>query len=830
ARRILTMLQARDAIREPIVLTIDDVHLCDRGSQELLGYLGLHGAAFGLRCIMTADEAADLGPFGSLDRLPLPPLDLTELRILLEHATGMALPYRVASILHAVSGGNPLLAVDLAAQLSSSELQGTTPIGLPRLPSRAAIDRLGVQVRTLSEDEMTVLAVFARCRSLPLTLLPAAGDAPEAVVDRLVQDRWLTVHQRIAAPRRRSDALVAWALTASSAQRALSRRLSTAVRPTRPAAADYYAAQGGDLEAAGRLVQGAAMLYESQDSPLAAATANLARHGASPVGLQDGLVLAQLLTADGFFDAAQEQLRQLQKEPGITPSEVMELVADLAAFTGDPSEALPRIDFQNLPHDRLDTWLRAVLTVCRVQLALDGPDEARRLVAAAGPAVAVASEETAAVYAVVRAELETYAEGASARFVLHQAIRRWRTKRTPGVDIAMVTAVLDLLSLGQISESRDLLLSSGSPQQLTYATARAAFLTVRVETEIATGRFRRAAASLVDLDRELPCSTAGDLMVASQAVRINAACGYVEECQAIEARLDRSTAPVLSYPERGASAAAEGYRELVHRRYRRSRGLLSLALRGPALLPQGRTDALADLVEATVADGDRPAARTLLEQHSADLPDRDGERAPGLLARCEALVGDPADVDDLFQAALGRHQPTHEIDHARTLLAYARVLIELGRDADASRPLTEAAAAFHQSGLVGWERHVAALVDVRADFGVAGSPRVRLDELTSMERDVVDLVLQRSRNRDIARHLFVSLRTVEAHLTRIFRKLDVPTKAQLIRLVTDDPITDHAAAHSTTEPQARVEPAYFPASPQERPKSVSRAERPGHDG
>lgn len=54
-------------------------------------------------------------------------------------------------------------------------------------------------------------------------------------------------------------------------------------------------------------------------------------------------------------------------------------------------------------------------------------------------------------------------------------------------------------------------------------------------------------------------------------------------------------------------------------------------------------------------------------------------------------------------------------------------------------------------------------------------------QLTDIERQIVALVMQRKRNREIAAALYVSLRTVEGHLTRIFRKLGVATKAQLVR-------------------------------------------------
>jgi DNA-binding CsgD family transcriptional regulator len=149
------------------------------------------------------------------------------------------------------------------------------------------------------------------------------------------------------------------------------------------------------------------------------------------------------------------------------------------------------------------------------------------------------------------------------------------------------------------------------------------------------------------------------------------------------------------------------------------------------------------------------------------------------LARCRAMVAGPEEVDRLFAAALEAQAPTHQTDRARTLVAYGRALVALDRSDDAQHPLGEALELFRESRLPGWENHVRRL---RGD-GPAPEPRPRPDpaELTEVERQVLSMVMQRRRNREIATTMFVSLRTVEGHLTHIFRKLGVSTKAQLVR-------------------------------------------------
>jgi DNA-binding CsgD family transcriptional regulator len=84
---------------------------------------------------------------------------------------------------------------------------------------------------------------------------------------------------------------------------------------------------------------------------------------------------------------------------------------------------------------------------------------------------------------------------------------------------------------------------------------------------------------------------------------------------------------------------------------------------------------------------------------------------------------------------------------------------------------------FTNEGLHGWVAHVQRLRS-------SPTPPVVEAGLTPTERDIVALVLQRHTNAEIARQLFMSKRTVELHLTRVFRKVGVSRKSELIELDT----------------------------------------------
>jgi DNA-binding CsgD family transcriptional regulator len=118
-------------------------------------------------------------------------------------------------------------------------------------------------------------------------------------------------------------------------------------------------------------------------------------------------------------------------------------------------------------------------------------------------------------------------------------------------------------------------------------------------------------------------------------------------------------------------------------------------------------------------------------------------------------------------------------------LEHARVLVDLGATLRAARqrsaarePLLEGLALAYRCGAWGLERRA------RAELAAIGvRPRTversGADSLTPSERRVAELAAGGQTNREIAQTLFVTEKTVEAHLGRAFRKLDVTSRRQL---------------------------------------------------
>jgi DNA-binding NarL/FixJ family response regulator len=117
------------------------------------------------------------------------------------------------------------------------------------------------------------------------------------------------------------------------------------------------------------------------------------------------------------------------------------------------------------------------------------------------------------------------------------------------------------------------------------------------------------------------------------------------------------------------------------------------------------------------------------------------------------------------------------------MLADAAVLSRrAGRTAEADDLAGRAAALYAACGAESDAELVSATI-ARRGPRLVGRPRFGWDALTPTERTVTNLVADGLSNRDIAERLFVSRRTVETHVSAIYRKLEVGSRVELVRLV-----------------------------------------------
>ena len=191
----------------------------------------------------------------------------------------------------------------------------------------------------------------------------------------------------------------------------------------------------------------------------------------------------------------------------------------------------------------------------------------------------------------------------------------------------------------------------------------------------------------------------------------------------------------------------------------------------------------ADFVEALVRGSEREEAlheaTGLYEQGAAT--GRPWVQAAA--ARCLGLLAEDDAIDGPFSEALEWHRRGADpFERARTELAYGERLRRAGRPEDAREQLRAALETFDRLGAEPWADR--ARGELRAGSALAPPPRQGIiRELTAQELEVAIPVAEGATNREVAATLFVSPKTVEAHLSRIYRKLGIRSRTELSALL-----------------------------------------------
>jgi DNA-binding CsgD family transcriptional regulator len=229
------------------------------------------------------------------------------------------------------------------------------------------------------------------------------------------------------------------------------------------------------------------------------------------------------------------------------------------------------------------------------------------------------------------------------------------------------------------------------------------------------------------------------------------------------------------------------------------KGLLELSLGNPraALEPLERARLIAeqmvvgepsmlafqlDEVEALAATHAVGPAGTVLARFEKRIGQESAWTQP-LLLRGRGLVHAAAGELDEARAALEaavavEHLVPVPLEHARTRLALGRVLRRLQQRRAAHEALSDALERFETLGAPLWAERA------REELRRIGGRAPSRDELTPTERRIAELVAEGRTNPEVAELLFVTPKTVESTLTRIYRKLGVRSRTELARQLT----------------------------------------------
>jgi DNA-binding CsgD family transcriptional regulator len=181
-----------------------------------------------------------------------------------------------------------------------------------------------------------------------------------------------------------------------------------------------------------------------------------------------------------------------------------------------------------------------------------------------------------------------------------------------------------------------------------------------------------------------------------------------------------------------------------------------------------------DLVTALVELGELGEARAVADRLRELAEEQEHPWGLASAKRCDALVAGSADAGALTEAAAAYERLGLRGDAAHTLLAAGRAQRRRKKWGAARDSLEAAAAAFEALDSPGWAE------EARSELARVGARRpTPRGELTPAERRVVELAAEGRSNKEIAQALFVSVRTVEAHLRSAYAKLGVRSRAQL---------------------------------------------------
>jgi len=189
----------------------------------------------------------------------------------------------------------------------------------------------------------------------------------------------------------------------------------------------------------------------------------------------------------------------------------------------------------------------------------------------------------------------------------------------------------------------------------------------------------------------------------------------------------------------------------------------------------------ADLIEALVRLGRTSDAQRHLGRLEEQSESTGSEWGQAVVARYRALLSTDTDLPDAFGMALERYDGDHSrFERARTQLCYGERLRRVGQRQLAREQLRVALETFDRVGALPWAERARTELRASGEHLRRRNPTTT-EQLTPQELQIALLVADGLTNRDVGARLFLSVKTVEFHLTRIYRKLQIHSRSELVR-------------------------------------------------
>jgi DNA-binding CsgD family transcriptional regulator/tetratricopeptide (TPR) repeat protein len=779
---------------EPLVCLVEDAQWLDCASAQILGFVARRLGVESVALIFAVRESSGDRDLSGLPELVLDGLGDADARALLASVIGWPLDERVRDRIVAETHGNPLALLELPRGLTPAQLAGG--FGLPSIAALPSLieDSFARRLAPLPAASRRLLllaaaeplgdsAVLARAADR-LGIKAEATDAAESagLVEFCVQVTFRhplvrsAIYRSASTERRRE------------AHQALAQATDAQLDPDRRAWHFAQAAPGPDEEVASELEQCAARAQAR--GGLAAAAAFLERSAALTLdpGRRAGraLAAARVMAHSGAFDTALRLLAIAEAGPldELQRAGAEVLHGEIAFSSRRGSEAPMLLLKAAKSFEPLDaglareTYLEAVWAAMFVgRLAGSaGLLEAAQAACAAPASPQPPRAADLLLDGLVALLTQGYPAGTPTlklALSVFQSESLSTEEELRWLQLACRTAVdlwddeaWEALSIRHVTLARD----AGMLSELPIA------LNTRVGVDLNAGELT-AAASVLD-EVAMTIEATGSQIVPYGAVGLAAWQG--REAPAAEL-FEASMKEVLRREEGvGLTAIAWARAQLYNSlgRYAEALAAAEQASEHPEELLFS-TWGLVELIEAAARSEKRQRAADALERLTESTRACGTDWALGVEARSQALLSDGVVADRLYREAIDRLGRTRVRGAlARAHLLYGEWLRREQRRTDARQQLRIAHQMFVTVGAEGFAERT------RRELGATGeTARKRSVEsagdLTPQETQVAELAREALSNAEIGARLFISPRTVEYHLGKVFTKLGINSRIQL---------------------------------------------------
>jgi DNA-binding CsgD family transcriptional regulator len=203
--------------------------------------------------------------------------------------------------------------------------------------------------------------------------------------------------------------------------------------------------------------------------------------------------------------------------------------------------------------------------------------------------------------------------------------------------------------------------------------------------------------------------------------------------------------------------------------------------------------ALPDRIEAAVRVGRREEAEASLHLFETWAAESDTTWSLARLAVARALLSEGGEATAHFERALWLARDTRTFDCARIHLLYGEHLRRGRRRADSRVHLRLALEIFEEAQAAPWAERARTELLATGETARKRDPST-IDQLTPQELQISRFVSQGLRNKEVAARLFLSPRTIDYHLRKVYVKLGITSRFELAQLTLAQVSTSAATA------------------------------------